>query len=151
MCIYIYIYIEREREREREIPQIRLSLRLRQTVSGGMEISWGDSAAFIPYNKGVTPEHTYPYSGLYRIQVLAPSGLDSAGLTSAVNGSIREVEAWAPQFRTGQSPGYTGTQLSGLIYGQKDCTKIPDFAYSNLFRGFQFFSAFTQSLWQKKA
>lgn len=102
-------------------------------VTNGMQINWGDSAAYEQYNKGVTPKHTYPYPGQYRIQITAASGLDSVQLGFSTNKrTITKLDQWLPPYRSGQTPGYTGDDLVQILYYQS-VPDIPVFAYdSNL-------------------
>ena len=62
-----------------------------------MRVYWGDGQSS-RYEQGVTPSHTYPYAGQYRIQVVADDGFDSVRL-SDVNQTIIRVDQWSPEYR----------------------------------------------------
>jgi hypothetical protein len=95
-----------------------------------MVVDWGDGQQD-SYSKGVLPQHTYPYPGQYRIQITADDGLEAARL-SDVSSTITKVDQWSPQFRVGQTPGYTGGQFAYMLVNQYACRDIPPFAYTDL-------------------
>ncbi len=100
------------------------------TVS--MRIYWGDTTS-TRYEQGVLPQHTYPYPGQYRIQIVADDGFDAVRLGDIAD-TIQRVDQWAPQFRDGASgSGFTGDQLYYMLSGQKALGgTIPAFKYTDL-------------------
>ena len=99
------------------------------TVS--MRVYWGDGSNDA-YEQGVTPSHTYPYPGQYRIQIEADDGFDAVRLAD-VNNSIYRVDQWAPQHRVGAAGGgFTGDDLANLLTYQSTLKVIPPFKYTGL-------------------
>jgi hypothetical protein len=100
------------------------------TVS--MRVYWGDGTNSA-YEQGVTPSHTYPYPGQYRIQIEADDGFDNVRLGDVRN-TVQRVDQWAPQHRVGAAgDGFTGNEMNNLLSGQIPLTGIvPDFKYTNL-------------------
>ncbi len=99
------------------------------TVS--MRVYWGDTTSD-RYEPGVTPSHTYPYPGQYRIQIEADDGFDSVRLAD-VDDAITRVDQWAPQHRVGAAgDGFTGDDMESLLRMQRYCIEIPPFKYTNL-------------------
>ena len=99
------------------------------TVS--MRVYWGDGSNSA-YGQGVTPSHTYPYPGQYRIQIEADDGFDAVRLGDATN-SIYRVDQWAPQHRVGATgDGFTGSDLFKILATQVECVLIPPFKYTGL-------------------
>ncbi len=99
------------------------------TVS--MRVYWGDTTSD-RYEPGVTPSHTYPYPGQYRIQIEADDGFDGARLGD-VTATITRVVQWAPQHRVGAAgDGFTGSDLIDMLNNQYYCTFVPPFKYSDL-------------------
>ena len=102
------------------------------TVS--MRVYWGDGTNSA-YEQGVTPSHTYPYPGQYRIQIEAADGFNAVRLGGSLYPNIiTRLDQWAPQFRVGASgPGFTGDQLSYILNNQKALGgTIPTFKYTDL-------------------
>lgn len=102
------------------------------TVS--MRVYWGDTTSD-RYEPGVTPSHTYPYPGQYRIQIEADDGFDAVRLGGSLYPDIiTRLDQWPPQFRVGASgPGFTGDQLYYILYNQKALGgTIPAFKYTDL-------------------
>ena len=98
------------------------------TVS--MRVYWGDGTNSA-YEQGVTPSHTYPYPGQYRIQIEADDGFDSVRLGD-IDNSITLVDQWAPQHRVDASgPGFTGDDLVSILISQ-NAVSIPDFKYTDI-------------------
>ena len=99
------------------------------TVS--MRVYWGDGTNSA-YEQGVTPSHTYPYPGQYRIQIEADDGFDDVKL-SDVNDTITRIDQWAPQHRVGAAgDGFTGDDLYKILYYQTTNAQIPPFKYTGL-------------------
>ena len=99
------------------------------TVS--MRVYWGDGTNSA-YEQGVTPSHTYPYPGQYRIQIEADDGFDAVRLAD-VNSTITRVDQWAPQHRVGATgDGFTGDDLKSILTRQVQCALIPPFKYTDL-------------------
>lgn len=96
-----------------------------------MEVDWGDGNKDT-IQKGILPQHTYPYPGLYRIQISAPELFDSILLSSAEK-TISRVDSWAPQYQVGANgPGFTGDELNSILRDQYYCKNIPPFKYTDL-------------------
>jgi hypothetical protein len=99
------------------------------TVS--MRVYWGDGTSSA-YEQGVTPSHTYPYPGQYRIQIEADDGFDAVRLGDVTN-SITRVDQWAPQHRVDAAgDGFTGSDLYKVLATQAGCPLIPPFKYTDL-------------------
>ena len=99
------------------------------TVS--MRVYWGDTTSD-RYEPGVTPSHTYPYPGQYRIQIEADDGFDDVRLAD-VGDTIYRVDQWAPQHRVGATgDGFTGDDLHKILVTQIECALIPPFKYTGL-------------------
>lgn len=99
------------------------------TVS--MRVYWGDGTNSA-YEQGVTPSHTYPYPGQYRIQIEADDGFDAVRLGDVTN-IVTRVDQWAPQFRVGASgTGFTGEGIKLLLRYQGTLEVIPPFKYTDL-------------------
>jgi len=97
-----------------------------------MRVYWGDGTNSA-YEQGVTPSHTYPYPGQYRIQIEADDGFDAARLGGGISSVIRGVDQWAPQFRVGASgTGFTGEGINALLKSQLTLEVIPPFKYTDL-------------------
>ena len=98
-----------------------------------MTIDWGDGNRN-NYERGVDPTHTYPYPGVYRIQVIPNNESLLEGFSiSDIDDSVRIVEQWAPQYRVGASgDGFTGNDLASLLDSQSTCTSIPPFKYTDI-------------------
>lgn len=98
-----------------------------------MTVDWGDGNTNT-YTKGVTPSHTYPYPGQYRIQILADDGFDQVTLDgSDLPGTLMRVDQWAPQYREDATgPGFTGNDMVNLFKSQVRVNYIPKFKYTNL-------------------
>ena len=100
-----------------------------------MTVDWGDGNSNA-YEKGVIPEHTYPYPGQYRIQIEADDGFDQVTLYSGSEEGydrITRIDQWAPQHRVDASgSGFTGDDLDRLVASQTTLTHIPDFKYTDL-------------------
>jgi hypothetical protein len=101
------------------------------TVS--MRVFWGDGTSTV-YEQGVTPSHSYPYPGQYRIQIVADDGLDATRIGLSDSNVITRVDQWHPEFRVNAAgPGYTGDQVENLLTGQKALGgTIPTFKYTDL-------------------
>ena len=104
---------------------------LNPTVS--MEVDWGDGIKSTSLN-GEIASHTYPYPGVYRIQIEADDGFDSVRLglggNTQTNGPVQVIEQWAPQHRVGATgPGFTGDEMVNLLNVEKQVSSIPDFKY----------------------
>ena len=96
-----------------------------------MTVDWGDGNSNA-YEKGVIPEHTYPYPGQYRIQIEADDGFDEVRIGD-VDSTITRVDQWAPQGQIDASgSGFTDRQLADLLKNQRVCVTIPPFKYSGL-------------------
>ncbi len=107
------------------------------TVS--MRVYWGDTTSD-RYEPGVTPSHTYPYPGQYRIQIEADDGFDAVRLADVIS-TIQRVDQWAPQHRVGATgDGFTGSDLYKMLATQNDCALIPPFKYTGL-------TDLTQAFW----
>ena len=112
----------------------------------GMTIDWGDGNSNA-YEQGVTPSHTYPYPGQYRIQITADDGFDSVRLSDVFN-TIYLVDQYAPQHRVGASgPGFTGDDLENMFNQQDPLKEIPPFKHSGLTNLYQAFFAVGQTKW----
>ena len=100
------------------------------TVS--MRVYWGDGTNSA-YQQGVTPSHTYPYPGQYRIQIEADDGFDNVRLGDDISSVIRRVDQWASQHRVGATgDGFTGDDLYKILATQNECALIPPFKYTDL-------------------
>ncbi len=102
------------------------------TVS--MRVYWGDGTNDA-YEQGVTPSHTYPYPGQYRIQIEADDGFDQARLGGSLYPNvITRLDQWPPQFRVDATgPGFTGDQFYYILNNQKALGgTIPTFKYQDL-------------------
>jgi hypothetical protein len=99
------------------------------TVS--MRVYWGDGTNSA-YEQGVTPSHTYPYPGQYRIQIEADDGFDVVRLAD-IQSTITRVDQWAPQHRVGASGlGFNGDDMVQLLDWQQTLDYIPPFKYTDL-------------------
>ena len=100
------------------------------TVS--MRVYWGDGNNQ-RYEQGVTPSHTYPYPGQYRIQIEADDGFDAVRLAD-VNNTIMRVDQWAPQHRVGAAgDGFTGEDMVNLLVSQQTFSgTVPSYKCTNL-------------------
>ncbi len=99
------------------------------TVS--MRVYWGDGSNNA-YEQGVTPSHTYPYPGQYRIQIEADDGFDAVRLGDVSN-TITRVDQWAPQHRVGATgDGFANEDLYKILTTQVKCALIPPFKYTGL-------------------
>jgi len=99
------------------------------TVS--MRVYWGDTTNSA-YEQGVTPSHTYPYPGQYRIQIEADDGFDQVKLAD-IDNTISRVDQWAPQHRVGAGgDGFTGEEIAGILNMQSYLDYIPPFKYADL-------------------
>ena len=99
-----------------------------------MRVYWGDGKSS-RHEQGVTPSHTYPYPGQYRIQVVADDGFDDVrlGYSPVPTNSITRVDQWAPQHRVGTSgDGFTGGDMTFILTSQGKNNKIPPFKYTDL-------------------
>ncbi len=96
-----------------------------------MRVYWGDGTNNA-YEQGVTPSHTYPYPGQYRIQIEADDGFDAVRLGTG-DRFINRVDQWAPQHRVNASGnGFTGDDMFRLLVSQVDNKFIPPFKYTDI-------------------
>jgi hypothetical protein len=79
------------------------------------------------------PQHTYPYPGQYRIQIVSGDNLFDSVRLGDVADVITRVDQWAPQHRVGASGlGFTGDDMVQLLDYQSTLDYIPPFKYTDI-------------------